>query len=321
MTSIQLSFESLPREELSIDKSNYEVQDSIDTIKAMRQQDKSYTCRDYLSESGINIVVDQESRRLMVQWCYQTVDFFKLSRNSVHVALSCLDRFLCTPEGKPYLMNKSLYQLACITSLHMAIKVHEPFELGVSVLVELCMGVYTAEQITDTEQCLLNAIRWAVNPPSPKAFVQQFIAMLPRSVSLATRRNLLDLACYQTEMALSDYSVGALSSTSATAVASFTNALSFCPEINAASSSTFFRTLGKSTGCIRDTNTVNQIKAVMQSQMNEVDISLVATSTHTPSNCHSRAERRSSCAARSKTVQACITGRHHMLHVAVAMET
>jgi hypothetical protein len=168
MTSIQLSFESLPREELSIDQSNYDVQDSIDTIMAMKQQEKNYTCRDYLSESGI--VVGEEIRRLMVQWCYQTVDFFKLSRNSVHVAMSCLDRFLCTPEGKPYLMNKSLFQLACITSLHMAIKVHEPVELGVSLLVQLCGGVYTVGQITNTEQCLLNAIRWAVNPPSPKAF-------------------------------------------------------------------------------------------------------------------------------------------------------
>jgi hypothetical protein len=316
MTSIQLSFESLPREELSIDQSNYDVQDSIDTIMAMKQQEKNYTCRDYLSESGI--VVGEEIRRLMVQWCYQTVDFFKLSRNSVHVAMSCLDRFLCTPEGKPYLMNKSLFQLACITSLHMAIKVHEPVELGVSLLVQLCGGVYTAGQITNTEQCLLNAIRWAVNPPSPKAFVQQFIAMLPRSVSLATRRDLLDLACYQTEMALSDYSVGALSTPSARAMASFTNALSCSPEINVPSSRMFLRTLGKSTGCTRHTKTVNQIKAVLQSQMNEVDISLVAT--HTPINCRIR-ERRSSCAVRAKTVQAGITGRHHMSPVAVAMET
>jgi hypothetical protein len=165
MTSIQLSFESLPREELSIDKSNYDVQDSIDTIKAMKQQEKNYTCRDYLSESGV--IADEESRRLMVQWCYQTVDFLKLSRNSVHVAMSCLDRFVCTPARKPYLMNKVLYQLACITVLHMAFKVHEPVELGVSMLVQMSTDVYTAGKITDTEQCILNAIRWAVNPPSP----------------------------------------------------------------------------------------------------------------------------------------------------------
>jgi hypothetical protein len=44
MTSIYLSHESPPREELLIDESNYDIQDNIDTIIGMKQQENNYTC-------------------------------------------------------------------------------------------------------------------------------------------------------------------------------------------------------------------------------------------------------------------------------------
>jgi hypothetical protein len=305
MTPIQLKFESLPKEDLWMAQHGYDIEESIDIIRVMKRQEKKYSCRDYLSDA--QFVVDEECRKIMVEWCYQTVDFFKLSRDSVHVAMSCLDRFLGMRQGKEYLMEKSLYQLACITSLHMAIKTHEPVQLGISMLVQLCRGVHSEEQITDTEVLILEALEWAVNPPSPKAFFQHFIAMLPRNVSLSTRRDLLDLACYQTEMTLSEYSVGALSTPSATALASVINALTYCPEVNAISCSLFFRSLGKSTGCSRHTENVDEIKEVMKIQLDHVNCSPSPKETSIK---HSTIERRGSCAVRARNFKARITGNH-----------
>lgn len=289
-------------------------------ILAMKEQERTYQCSDYLNQDDLDI--DENSRSKMVQWCYQTVDFFKLSRNSVSIGMSCLDRFLCTPQGQPFLMNKTLYQLACITSLHLAIKVHEPVELGVSMLVQLCRGVYTSEQIIETEQTILEAIQWAVNPPSPKAFIQCFISMLPRSVGMETRRDLLDLAVYQTELALAEYRTGARNLPSVVAFGSLVNAISFCPEINSRISSQYFRTLGKSTGCTRHMDSLDDVKNVMTNQMHIVKESIT---THTDTDqkstmiaCHSR-ERRSSCAVRAQTFQARIR-QQHMSPVGVNME-
>jgi len=312
MVSIQLSFESLPREELPIVENS---QDSLERVKAMKRQEKSYSCADYLN-SGDAIDVNEESRRRMVAWCYQTVDFFKLSRNSVHIAMSCLDRFLCTEEGKQFLFDKSFYQLACIAALYIAIKVHEPVELGVSMLVKLCRGVYTSEQILETEFRMLNAIQWAVNPPTPKSFVQHFTTALPRSVSLSTRRDLLDLACYQADQALADYSSGALRSASSVALSGLINAMSLCPEISTTESSAFFRTLGKATACSRHTADVCSVKRLMQGQLEEMNSSI--TKQQSCIDCYSR-ERRSSISVRANTFQQRIMGLS-MSPVAVTME-
>jgi hypothetical protein len=318
MVSIQLSFESHPREEFTLNVGN-DIQDCIDMILAMKKQETAYTSSDYLIQD--NLDVDESSRSKMVQWCYQTVDFFKLSRNSVSIGMSCLDRFLSTPEGQPFLMDKTLYQLACITSLYVAIKVHEPVELGVSMLVQLCRGVYTAEQILETEQTMLQAIQWAVNPPSPKSFIQCFVAMLPRGVSVDTRRDLLDLAVYQTELALAEYRTGSQSLPSVVAFGSIVNALAFCPEINHRVTGQYFRTLGKATGCTRYMDSLIDVKNVMANQMQIVRVSISSeTQTVQKSSipCHSR-ERRSSCAVRAKTFEARLR-QQHMSPVAVNLD-
>jgi hypothetical protein len=312
MSWIKLSFESHPHEEFSVDHNAHDLEDSIEKIKAMmKQQETRYTCCNYLNGNGNSI--DEECRKRMVEWCYQTVEFFKLSRSSVHVAISCLDRFLSTNQGKPYLTDKSLYQLACITSLHVAIKVHEPVELGISMLVQLCRGVYTPQQIMDTERHILTALQWAVNPPSPKDFLRQFIAMLPRSVIFSTRQDLLDVASYQADMVLSEYSAAVLGSPSAIAVASLINAFSFCPETNAVACNMFFRSLGESTACFCDTEAVNQTKAIMLAQLAEASASLSPKTI--PFNCHVQ-QRRSACANKATNTPVHAIG-HHMSPIAI----
>lgn len=313
MMPIQLSFESHSTDDLAMDQ---DVQDSVDAIVALKRQESLYTCCDYLSQQ--NLDVDENSRSKMVEWCYQTIDFFKLSRHSAHVAVSCLDRFLATSQGKPFLLDKTLYQLACITSLHLSIKVHESVELGLSMLVQLCRGVYTPEQILATEQTMLGALKWALNPPSPRCYLQHFITMLPRSVSNEARRKVFDVACYQTELALGDYNAGVLSPPSAVAVGSLMNALSLCKDISTSSSSLFFRRLGKATGCSRHMESVNGVKELMQHQIQISNMSSMDTEEDDVVS-HSY-ERRASCGYRSKAYPEHTMGQD-LSPVAVSMDT
>jgi len=271
--SIQLSFESLPRKGLSFDQ---EKQDSVERIKVMKCLEKKYVCVNYLSDDAID--VNEESRRRMVEWYYQTVDYFELSRNSAQIAMSCADRFLCTSEGQPFLLDKILYQLACVTAFYMAIKVHETVELGVSTMVKLCRGAFTQEQLLVTEQSILNAIDWAVNPPIPSSFMTHFISMLPRNVSCDTRRDLMDLACYQAEQDLLDYFKGALAPKSAVALESLTRAMSQFPEISQRVRSAFFRALEK--------------VAAFSREMNNSECSFAGKNCYT--TCHSKGQQRTS---------------------------
>jgi len=210
----------------------HDTDECMEVIKAMKRQEMKYSCCDYLNQAdptSASVAINEECRSRMCEWCYQTVDYFSLSRSSVHIAMSCLDRFLTTPRGKKYISNRSLYQLACIACLYVTIKVHEPVELGLSVLVELCRGAYSTKQILEAEQSILSALDWAINPPSPKAFIHQYITFLPKTISQETRNQILDLACYQADLALSDYKLGVLFSPSKVAFASILNAIAYIP--------------------------------------------------------------------------------------------
>ena len=77
-----------------------------------------------------------------------------------------------------------------VTCLYIAIKVHEPVELSLSLLIELCRGAYNQEQILKTENIVLSAIGWAVNPPSSHEFIRYFIDILPDKIQEKQRKEL-----------------------------------------------------------------------------------------------------------------------------------
>jgi len=204
-------------------------QDTVATIQAMMTRETNYLSQDYLvqlaPQTSSMLSVDPSCRATMCNWCFQIVDFFKLSRQSVHVAISCMDRFLSTKEGLPYLASRSLFQLANVTCLYIAIKVHEPVELSLSLLIELCRGAYNQEQILKTENIVLSAIGWAVNPPSSHEFIRYFIDILPDKIQEKQRKELNEIAAHQADTALMNYNLSVLCNQSVIAIASLINAL------------------------------------------------------------------------------------------------
>jgi hypothetical protein len=185
--------------------------DVADHIAIMRiQEETTYLVRDYLAESaGIrkhaSKPVDADCRVKMCEWCYQVVDFCKFRRETVAIGMSYLDRYLCTPKGREALCNRKEYQLAAMTALYIAIKIHEPLEMETSLLADLSRGCYTEMEFVGMEETMLQALRWRVNGPTPLGFVQYFIALLPESVHPAVAEVLMDYARYQTELAVSEH--------------------------------------------------------------------------------------------------------------------
>lgn len=176
-------------------------------IRAMRKQEASHhCCEDYMRESDSFLsvesqTVDEESRIKMVEWCYQVVDFCKFRRETVGIAMSYLDRYLATLEGRVALIDRKFYQLAAMTSLYMAIKIHEPLEMETSLLADLSRGCYTDVQIAEMEIEILNALEWRLAGPTPLAFVQHFMALL--KADSRVKAAIMDYARYQTELAVS----------------------------------------------------------------------------------------------------------------------
>ena len=154
-------------------------------IEALRtQEDTILPCYNYLQhiDNNTNIhAVDEKCRTAIVLWCQQTQRTLKLSRETVWIAISYLDRYLSSGRGKSHqaIMNKARFQLVAITSLYIAIKLYEDVELDVTTLVRLCKGYYTNAEILSMEEDVLFALDFRVTTASPTEFVRHFIKILP----------------------------------------------------------------------------------------------------------------------------------------------
>jgi len=185
--------------------------DIADHLAIMRiQEETTYYIRDYLAESiGIRKLaskpVDADCRVKMCEWCYQVVDFCKFRRETVGIGMSYLDRYLCTPRGREALCNRKEYQLAAMTALYIAIKLHEPLEMETSLLADLSRGCYQEMEFVAMEQTILQALNWRVNGPTALGFITYFMALVPSSVHPSVTAAIYDYARYQTELAIAEH--------------------------------------------------------------------------------------------------------------------
>jgi hypothetical protein len=216
----------------------------LDTLEAMRKQEESgYRTVDYLHQQQVlhpqmlptgpqqqqnlmGVPVDMECRSRMAEWCYQIVDFCKFKRETVSVSMSYLDRFLASPVGLEILLDRAKFQLAAMTALYIAIKIHEPEAMDPGLIASLSRGAYNKEQVEAMEVAMLSAIQWRVNPPTALAFAHQYLNLVPTTlIHQHAREAIIDLAKYQTELAVSDYTLCVASPASSVAFAAILNAL------------------------------------------------------------------------------------------------
>jgi len=160
--------------------------DVLDRINAMRsQEEKTKGCYNYFTS-----IVDESCRKAIVDWCFIVADSFDLSRETVGIATSILDRYLSSDgKGKSAeaLQSKQIFQLVAITSFYMAVKINEPVQLGIEMLVKVCRGFYTGSTIAATEQDILYSLEWRVciSTTTPMEYVRHFLELLPGSVHIS----------------------------------------------------------------------------------------------------------------------------------------
>lgn len=262
------------------------TEDAIASIEAMRMQEETgYRTEDYMlseqaepevpSANGPQQPVDKECRTKMSEWCFQVVDFCKFNRETVSIAMSFLDRFLMTPEGQEAVNDRKVFQLAAMTSLYTAIKVHEPEAMEPKVVASLSRGAYTEDEVTDMERRILMAIQWRMNPPTAMSFVHHFMALLDEgSMKESEIVGTLELAKYQTELAVNCYDfVGVDAST--IAFAALTNALQ-CADVSRDVEYTFMSRITQASNINADSDVVFNV----QDQLYEAvqNASMVCTS-------------------------------------------
>ena len=192
--------------------SSYFIMDTtaLDIISAMRRQEDSiYLKGDFLCHGDARhcvAAVDADCRAQMVEWCYQIVDFCKFQRECVEIAMSFLDRYLLVDTF--VLSDRATFQLASMTSLYMAVKIHEREAMDPATVSALSRGLYTVDDVEEMELKILKALEWRVNPPTSVSFARQLLTLLSKtSFKLKIRETIAHITTMQLELAIGDYNL------------------------------------------------------------------------------------------------------------------
>lgn len=146
-------------------------------------------------------IVDMDCRSKMCAWFVQVVDFCKFRRETVEIALSFLDRFLLSPQGADARTDRTTYQLASMTALYTAVKIHEAEAMDPRLVSKLSRGAYSPCEIEEMERILLTGLQWRVNPPTTMSFVRELMDLIPQETfDLETRNALIDVTTFQIEL-------------------------------------------------------------------------------------------------------------------------
>lgn len=192
-----------------------ELSSLISELEVMRLREGRYTTDDYLHRPALAQVedaVDITCRGQMIDWMIKIIDHCKFRRETVAIATKLLDRCLMVTDWA--VSDRSAFQLAAITSLYTAIKIHEPTVLSINSMVKLSRNVYTADQIEAMEQVLLQANQWLMNPSTSMDFSRHFAQLISRMDARYNATALEDLTKVQLETTLRDYEFGLLPASS-----------------------------------------------------------------------------------------------------------
>ena len=218
------------------------------------------------SITPIKNLITPASRGKIVQWLYDCVDYLELQRECVAVAMGYVDQFMSISmddnnndgdnnDGMPgcgcrrdhervvarAAANATVYQLVAISALFLAAKQSDVklTTIDAEVLARVSHGSYSANEILDMENTLLDALRWRVCRPTALGVAHHVIALLnkrssssrtgasPDDVDRRRRRtaSVLDFTRLQIELSVSDYDASVLRRPSAVALASVLNSM------------------------------------------------------------------------------------------------
>ena len=157
---------------------------TVATIQAMhRQEELSYSCRNCYQEieqqqasstkgspTGVSPpsqdVVTIQTRTILCDWANKIIDFCDLDRETVEIAMSYVDRFVQTDRGCHILQQSNQYQLLVVTSLYVAIKVHETVAISAAQFEKISRNMFTADDVENMERVLLQGLKWHLHPPT-----------------------------------------------------------------------------------------------------------------------------------------------------------
>jgi len=122
---------------------------------------------------------------ILLSWLDEICDEFQLQRETWHIAVNNLDRFLsCVPK-----IARSKLQLVGIAALLLACKVEEYTWPSVNIMEQLADGACTRDQIVSMETFMLQKIGWLLLPVTPFIFLRLYLLMFLKAKNQNQNQN------------------------------------------------------------------------------------------------------------------------------------
>ena len=152
-------------------------------------------------------IVDESFRKEMINWCNKIADILSISRDTVGIAMIYLDRYVSSDKGRSgkAVERSRRYQLTAISAFFLAVKLNEPVEFSVDLLVKLCQGKYSENDILSMERDILFTLDWRVSGPMPMDFARQLFELLPEHVHSSNLDYLMKTARRHMDYASSEF--------------------------------------------------------------------------------------------------------------------
>ena len=181
----------------------------IDKVEAMMRQEQTvYLYRRYVKPQPRSAeYLDEDPEDLLIwrekicHWTYSVIDHFELSRKTVAVSINLFDRYLATQGNR---CDGSLALLVSLTTLYIAIKVHERKKIKLETLAELSRCQFESKDIEEMEIRILESLSWFVHPPIVVDFISHLLKFLPAVVPMPARKKIFELSRYMAELSLCD---------------------------------------------------------------------------------------------------------------------
>jgi len=181
--------------------------DILSRLDAMRVQEATTNnCLNYFKVNAGG-EINEACRKAMVTWIKQVQTTLELSPETVWMALSFFDRYLSSNKSVDVFQSKRKFQLAAITAFYTAVKIYEPVVLGIDMLIQICRGAYTQDDIVSMENDILAALDWRVSCHTPMDFARNLLELVSdEEVALRVSDNLLESCQKHLDFAITDIS-------------------------------------------------------------------------------------------------------------------
>ncbi|KAJ1298231.1 hypothetical protein BS78_01G437900 [Paspalum vaginatum] len=145
--------------------------------------------------------VSPKMRAVLVDWLVEVAEEFKLRAETLHLAISYVDRFLTVN-----VVTRDKLQLLGVTAMLVAAKYEEieSSKMKVNKYTDITDNTYTKQQVVKMEADLLKSLNFEIGGPTVTTFLRRFIALC-RGGNRTSSEKLESLCSYLAELSLLDY--------------------------------------------------------------------------------------------------------------------